>query len=260
MTLTSLDQRTDACASALTELELWEKRADGSARRLDLQRQAARPWAVRGRAATAWWRFAHPPVAVPDGWPLEEARLDVDLGGEGLMRIAYSGGGDEEVRARPEPPAFPAHGRRFAVSAECVARLPFGVPNARRLARWRPRPADPASTARAAPNFGATRHWPRCAGAPPHQTRRPRGGDAASASPRRRSPGSTGRPPPPPMSRAWRRARKRSGSGSCRSRSRPAPAGLGDAARASVGEASGFLRERLRSAEASATRRTARSR
>ena len=75
---------------------------------------------------------------MPDDWPLEEARLDLDLGGEGLLRIAYAGGGTEAFGLDPNHQRFPLTGRRFAVSAECVARLPFGVPNrSARLARAR---------------------------------------------------------------------------------------------------------------------------
>ena len=136
MTLTDR-QRIDRLRKRLTELELWTVRADGSARRLDLQRQAASPTARRGRPATASWRSPICEVEVPADWPLEEARLDLDLGGEGLLRIAYADGGAEAFGLDPNHQRFPLTGRRFAVSAECVARLPFGVPN-------RGRPASPA--------------------------------------------------------------------------------------------------------------------
>ena len=181
------------------------------------------PTAPPGRPATASSRSRIRDVEVPADWPLEEARLDVDLGGEGLLRIAYADGGGEAFGLDPNHQRFPLKARRFAVSAECVARLPFGVPNRdARLARARLIRLDP-DLAELTLLLDPGRRDRRGA-------RRPRGGAAA---PRRRrgraAPGSTGRPPPPPTSRASRRARSRSGSGSCRPTSTPHPAGLDDA-------------------------------
>ena len=74
-------------------------------------------------------RLTHADVAVPEDWPLEASRLDVDLGGEGLLRIDYADGASAAFGLDPNHQQFPLEARRFSVHAECVARLPFGVPN-----------------------------------------------------------------------------------------------------------------------------------
>ena len=136
-------QRTERLQRRLTELELWTVRAavplDGWS--FDSAPLAAgAPWPTRDGLAT----LAHGEVEVPAAWPLEEARLDVDLGGEGLLRIAYADGESEAFGLDPNHQRFPLRGRRFSVGAECVARLPFGVPNrAARLARARLVRLDP---------------------------------------------------------------------------------------------------------------------
>jgi alpha-mannosidase len=71
---------------------------------------------------------SHPGAAVPDGWPPQEARLELDLGGEGLVRIAHG----NDVRSFGLDPwhrRFPLEAREFRIDAEVVARRPFGVPN-----------------------------------------------------------------------------------------------------------------------------------
>ena len=142
MTLTDR-QRTDRLRKRLTELELWTVRAEVPLEgwTFDGKPHAhGAPWPTRDGVVT----LALSDVAVPDDWPLEEARLDLDLGGEGLLRIAYADGGGEAFGLDPNHQRFPLRGRRFAVSAECVARLPFGVPNrAARLARARLIRLDP---------------------------------------------------------------------------------------------------------------------
>jgi alpha-mannosidase len=136
MTMTE-QHRIERLQRRLTELELWTVRAalplDGwSFNGAPLP--AGAPWPTRDGLAT----LAHPEVEVPADWPLDEARLDVDLGGEGLLRIAYADGESEAFGLDPNHERFPLRGRRFTVIADCVARLPFGVPNrAARLARAR---------------------------------------------------------------------------------------------------------------------------
>jgi len=107
-------------------------------------------WRVREHAALSDWRFdgaplalgaawpkrdgvrrlAHPEVAPRAHWPAEETRLELDLGGEGLLAVLPGDGGarvqyglDEEHRSFPVPP------EPFAVEVEIVARAAFGAPH-----------------------------------------------------------------------------------------------------------------------------------
>jgi alpha-mannosidase len=73
-------------------------------------------------------RLEHPGVELPD-WPVEEVRLRLDLGGEALVTLAYPDGSAASFGSDPEHRELPLRGRRFAVAAEAVARLPFGMPN-----------------------------------------------------------------------------------------------------------------------------------
>ena len=90
-------------------------------------------------------KLAHPGASVPEEWPLDDARLHLDLGGESLVRVRYAGGGDEAFGLDPEHRSFTLREREFALEATAVARLPFGVPNRdARLARARIVWAEPA--------------------------------------------------------------------------------------------------------------------
>jgi alpha-mannosidase len=133
-TFLSLDQRVRRLLKRLAELELWEKRAvipldawtfNGA------PLAPGSPWPSREGVAS----FAHPPVESPADWPLEETRLQLDLGGEALIAIE-SGGRTRRYGLNPYHKSFPLYGHQFTVSAEAVARSPFGVPNRdARLAR-----------------------------------------------------------------------------------------------------------------------------
>ena len=192
-------------------------------------------WAVRAGVALEGWSFNDAPLAhgaawptrdgvaalaldgieVPADWPLEEARLDVDLGGEGLLRIAYADGGDDAFGLDPNHQRFPLKARRFAVRAEMVARLPFGVPNRdARLARARLVRIDPELAELTLLLHSGRATPPRCLPATRSSRR-------SSPPPRTRWPSSTGRPPPCPTSPASRPAGRCSGSGSCPPTSRP---------------------------------------
>jgi alpha-mannosidase len=120
-------QRIDRVARRLEELALWTvRRAQPLADwRLDGQPIAlGAPWPSREGVV----RLEHGPVEVPPDWPLEHARLELDLGGEGLLRLDY-GSEAEGFGLDPNHRSFPLRARRVSAVAECVARLPFGVPN-----------------------------------------------------------------------------------------------------------------------------------
>ncbi len=128
MTALTDQQRIGRLQRRLDELDLWTVRAalpldgwtfDGS------PLAANAPWPAREGVVA----LALDGIEVPEGWPLEQTRLDVDLGGEGLLRIVYDGGEAEAFGLDPNHQRFPLRRRRFSVAADCVARLPFGVPN-----------------------------------------------------------------------------------------------------------------------------------
>jgi alpha-mannosidase len=81
------------------------------------------PWPRRDGVV----RLAHPDVEVPAGWPLHEARLELDLGGEALLTLVFPDG-HERFGLDPYHRRFPLRGPRLAIEADAVARQPFGVP------------------------------------------------------------------------------------------------------------------------------------
>jgi alpha-mannosidase len=83
------------------------------------------PWPTREGVAA----FSHGEVAVPADWRLDDARLELDLGGEGLVRLSYASGAGEAFGLDPNHQRFRLKEPRFSITADCVARLPFGVPN-----------------------------------------------------------------------------------------------------------------------------------
>jgi alpha-mannosidase len=81
------------------------------------------PWPRRDGVV----RLAHREVAVPDGWPLAQTRLELDLGGEALLTLRFADG-HERFGLDPYHRRFPLRGPRLSIEAEAVARQPFGVP------------------------------------------------------------------------------------------------------------------------------------
>jgi alpha-mannosidase len=127
MTLTD-KQRISRLEKRLLELELWVVQ---EALNLD-------GWTFDGKPhehGTAWptregvVTLACDDATVPDGWPLKETRLDLDLGGEGLVRLRYGSGAEDAFAIDANHTLFRLREKKFSISAECVARLPFGVPN-----------------------------------------------------------------------------------------------------------------------------------
>ena len=120
-------QRIKRLEKRLEELALWTAR---SAIPLDRWSFNGTPISrgTPGQRARAWRRSATA-RSVPADWPLDEARLDLDLGGEGLVRLCYADGASDAFGLDPNHRSFRLKEPRFSVEAECVARLPFGVPN-----------------------------------------------------------------------------------------------------------------------------------
>ena len=118
-------------------------------------------WTVRKKVALDGWTFDGAPIAqgapwptregvvdlplpqatVPADWPLDETRLELDLGGEGLVRIAYAKGGT----ARPSA-STPTIGR-------------FQLDGAGRFGHRRVRRAPALRRARPRRAPAATRRW-----------------------------------------------------------------------------------------------------
>jgi alpha-mannosidase len=134
LTYLTLDQRVKRLRKRLAELELWIGRQTIALDQWTFNGAPlplGSPWPSRDGLAV----FAHPAIEVPADWPLEETRLQLDLGGEGLLRITADGG-EQKCGLDPYHTSFPLSGRRVAVDVECVARSPFGHPNRdARLAR-----------------------------------------------------------------------------------------------------------------------------
>ena len=103
-------------------------------------------WRVRERIAVGGWTFDGAPIAlgdawptrdgvvhlkanvdVPAHWPLGEARLSLNVGGESLLSLTADG---RTIRYGLDPyhEEFPLHGRKVSVETDSVPRLPFGEP------------------------------------------------------------------------------------------------------------------------------------
>ena len=137
MSYLSVDQRLKRLRAWISEYELWTVRAavplagwtlDG------VPHAVGTPWpSLKGMV-----KFAHPEIAIPGDWPLEETRLELDLGGEGLVTVEGPDGSTHQYGLDPNHTRFPVPAGSLSVTAECVARLPQGVPNrAARLATAR---------------------------------------------------------------------------------------------------------------------------
>jgi alpha-mannosidase len=89
--------------------------------------------------------FALEGASIPEAWPLQDTRLDLDLGGEGLVTIDHAGAGVEQFGLDLYHQRFPLRAGTFAVEARVVPRLAFGEPVRNpRLQRARLVLVDPA--------------------------------------------------------------------------------------------------------------------
>ncbi|TCU29205.1 alpha-mannosidase [Rhizobium azibense] len=125
MTLT-LTQRLDRIRVRIAELEYWRSREtieiDG--------------WAFEGEpiAIGSSWprkdgtvRFSGA-ITLPGHWPLDDARLVLDLGGESLITIVDEAGKEYRLGLDPYHREFLVPSRSIRIFSETVARLPFGEP------------------------------------------------------------------------------------------------------------------------------------
>ena len=105
-------------------------------------------WRIRARSPVGGWSFDGAPIELgarwpdPEGvhvfraerfeapahWPLEEARLALDVGGEALLTIAYDDGRRAPTGISPNHTEFRLDERAAALDIEAVARGPFWVP------------------------------------------------------------------------------------------------------------------------------------
>lgn len=65
----------------------------------------------------------------PKEWPLEDIRLQLDLGGESLITLSYPGGQTETFGLDPYHQEFEVKDRELSITTDSVARFPFGEPN-----------------------------------------------------------------------------------------------------------------------------------
>jgi alpha-mannosidase len=126
MTLT-VKQRRRRIERRLPELRFWIDRAfvDLDGWRCNGEPIAlGQPWPVRDGLVT----FERSDISVPADWPLEDCRLDLDLGGEGLLQVQYPDGSSEGWGLDPWHRHIPLRGHSFTLAASVVARGPGGTP------------------------------------------------------------------------------------------------------------------------------------
>lgn len=93
-------------------------------------------WHFNGTAIAVGdaWPHKTPPVqftadvSVPEGWPLADTYLYLNLGGESLLTITAQDGSAKSYGLDPYHREFAAPSSHFSLSAQSVPRLPFGEP------------------------------------------------------------------------------------------------------------------------------------
>jgi alpha-mannosidase len=122
---------------------------DQRLQRLEVRLGEVRHWRVRAAAPLDAWRFdgepiplgerwpkpeglhviSHPEIELPGSWALDETFLELDVGGESLLRVSYADGSYELFGVDVNHTRFPLRQRRFSLVVDAVARFPFGTPN-----------------------------------------------------------------------------------------------------------------------------------
>ena len=117
--------------------------------RLRRRRDEFATWTVREAAPVTGWTFAGAPIAlgdpwpdivgvqrfesgafaVPEHWPLAQARLGLNVGGECLLTIRYDGRAAVQLGLDPNHLEFPLDARTGRLTVEGVARAHLGAPS-----------------------------------------------------------------------------------------------------------------------------------
>jgi alpha-mannosidase len=123
----TIAQRLDRLKVRTAEISHWRERAT----------VAIDTWTFEGREIGVGQAWPHrkgvvhfaAKARVPAAWPLEETRLQLDLGGESLVTLTFEGNRSETFGLDPYHQEFPLSGREIAIATDSVARFPFGEPN-----------------------------------------------------------------------------------------------------------------------------------
>lgn len=123
----TLAQRLDRLKVRTAELSHWRLRAV----------LAIQNWTFGGEDIAIGQAWPHrkgvvhfaSQATVPADWPLEETRLQLDLGGESLITLVFGDGEKESFGLDPYHQEFPLKGRSFSIATDSVARFPFGEQN-----------------------------------------------------------------------------------------------------------------------------------
>ncbi|MGO7161240.1 alpha-mannosidase [Rhizobium johnstonii] len=123
----TIAQRLDRLKVRIAELAHWR----------DRQSAAIDGWTFEGEPIGHHQDWPHrqgvvhfaAPAEAPEAWPVDDIRLQLDLGGESLITLSYPDGETETFGLDPYHQEFPVKGRRFSIVTETVARFPFGEPN-----------------------------------------------------------------------------------------------------------------------------------
>jgi alpha-mannosidase len=128
MEMATFEQRLQRLSLRIRELELWRDRLTLGLSGWTLDGQ---PLPVGGGwpRADGAVRLENQSVRVPPDWPLEATRLELAAGGEGLLHIDYGEGLTDTFGLDAWHRRMPLRAPSFSLSAEVVARLPFGRPN-----------------------------------------------------------------------------------------------------------------------------------
>jgi alpha-mannosidase len=126
--LLSTEQRIQRLEARVHELGYWVDRSHADLERWSFDGEPmslGEPWPDLEGVHV----FAHRQVSVPEGWPLAEVRLELDVGGEGLVRIRYEDGSEDAWGHDPYHRRWALEQRSFTLGVEAVARLGLGTPN-----------------------------------------------------------------------------------------------------------------------------------
>lgn len=124
----TIEQRLALLRERIEEINLWRDRAWADLGEWSFDGkplEPGSPWPEREGVRTLELEN----VVVPSDWELAETRLDLDVGGEGLLVIRYSNGAESRFGLDPYHHLFPLLSRTFDIEVMAVARLPFGLPN-----------------------------------------------------------------------------------------------------------------------------------